>query len=80
MIKCIDSFWYDIICDRCGVSITKFFHERATWHGVNERTLERFRAKLWSDHSCLGWRFNPRNQTIVCPNCALIINKKGGEK
>ncbi len=81
MIKAVSPFYYDITCDRCGASMAANICKRVSWGlSINETTLERIRAKLWSEHAVAGWRLNPRNQTVVCPGCALIINKKGSKE
>lgn len=81
MIKPVSPFHYDIICDRCGASMTGYISKKAPGIiSINVGTLERIKAKLWSEHAVGGWRLNPRNQTVVCQNCALIINKKGSKE
>lgn len=77
MIKTVSPLHYDITCDRCGASMTNIIRNTVSgFFGMDDCTFERICEKLLSEHTVIGWRLNPRNKTVVCQNCALIINKK----
>lgn len=80
MITRTEFFDYDIVCDRCGKSMVESIRNHiGRPYRLNDDTMEKIISMLLSVHEVLGWRLNPRNQTVVCTGCALIINKKGGE-
>lgn len=84
-----DNFFYDVKCDRCGRSLAEDLTRRDPYmaripslyaDGFDPRVWGKIRERFLKLRKFVGWRFNPRNCTVVCPACPLIISKKGTKK
>ena len=84
-----DDYFYDMSCDRCGISLSEDLIRRnpsmsrtplLLKNGFDSQVWGRIRERLLKSRHIGGWRLNPRNLTVVCPSCPLIISKKGTKK